>query len=68
MIRGDHVYQVSIRFCPNGSSPPEDCTFPNRDWVDENWDAKSAAFYCFSGPCRSHADEEVTHAGYCLNC
>ncbi len=62
----EHVYQISIRFCPQGGSL-DDCSFPVADWAD-NFDQNSAFFYCIDGPCRSHKDEPMTHPGFCMNC
>lgn len=64
----EQVYQISVRFCPSPSSPITDCTFPDEDFVDGTWDAKSAVYYCVQGPCRSHSSELADHPGHCLNC
>ncbi len=57
------VVQISVRFCP--LNQPAACTFPNESWA-ENFDYYSAAYYCLSGPCRSHSGQPVTHPGYCI--
>ena len=62
----DSIYQLSIRFCPQGG-PIEECRFPQTEWA-ENFDINSAYFYCFEGPCRSHSNEDRDYPGYCMNC
>lgn len=63
---GEKIYQISIRFCPAGGEL-EDCNFPNEDWA-EDFDVNSAAYYCISGACRSHINEDIDYPGYCINC
>lgn len=65
-INGVQTYQISIRFCDIGGS---NCNYPNEDWA-ENFDAKSAVFYCFEGTCQSHSSPstDFEHPGYCVNC
>lgn len=65
-IGGEDIYQLSVRFCPQGGSL-EDCSFPNQDWA-EDFGINSAYFYCFSGTCRSHSNESASYPGYCANC
>ena len=57
------VYQISVRFCTDINT----CTIPNEPWAT-NFDYYSAAYYCVSGPCRSHSSQPVTYPGYCMNC
>jgi len=59
------VYQISVRFCT--SSDPDTCRFPDEPWAAD-FDYYSAAYYCISGPCRSHSSKPVDHPGYCINC
>jgi prepilin-type N-terminal cleavage/methylation domain-containing protein len=59
------VMQISVRFCPSGQ--PTQCVFPNEPWA-AGFDYYSAAYYCISGPCRSHSSQPVTYLGYCINC
>ncbi len=61
----EQVYQISIRFCPEGQ--PTQCTFPQEPWA-ANFDYYSSVYYCISGPCRAHSSQPVTHPAYCLNC
>jgi prepilin-type N-terminal cleavage/methylation domain-containing protein len=63
---GEKIYQISVRFCPSGG-PLSACTFPNEPWAT-NFDIDSAAYYCISGNCRSHASQPKTYPGYCVNC
>lgn len=60
-----HGYiQISLRFCDiNGNN----CDFPSENWAD-NFDDKSAMYWCFEGQCRSHPNEPINHPGYCVNC
>ena len=61
----EHGYiQISLRFCDiNG----ENCNFPDEPWA-QDFDDKSAMYWCFEGPCRSHPDRPVDHPGYCVSC
>ncbi len=59
------VYHISVRFCP--LNEPGECQFPNEPWA-ANFDYYSSAYYCISGPCRSHSDRPTSHPGYCINC
>jgi prepilin-type N-terminal cleavage/methylation domain-containing protein len=61
---GENVVQLSIRFCNQDGS---NCRFPNEPWA-RNFDQWSAAYWCFKGHCRSHADKPYNHPGYCMNC
>lgn len=66
MVGGEHIVQISIRFCPI-SGPIEDCQFPDEPWA-ENFDVQSAVYYCMKGPCRAHSSKPYNHPGYCINC
>ena len=66
IIDGQPVYQISIRFCPM-SGPLSSCHFPNEPWA-QNFNVKSAYYYCILGSCRAHKDEAITYPGYCSNC
>ena len=57
------VYQISVRFC----TAIDVCTIPYEPWAT-NFDYYSAAYYCVSGPCRSHSSQPVNYPGYCVNC
>lgn len=60
-----HGYiQISLRFCDIGGT---NCRFPTEYWA-QNFDDKSAMYWCFEGQCRSHADRPIDHPGYCVNC
>lgn len=63
---GEHVVQVSIRFCPYGGGI-ETCQFPNEEWA-QNFDQSSSVYYCLTGKCRAHSNKPITHPGYCINC
>lgn len=65
-INGEDVYQLSVRFCPQGG-PLAECSFPDQEWA-ENFGVNSAYFYCFEGSCRSHSNEPADYPGYCANC
>ena len=56
--------QISLRFCDIDGN---NCRFPTEAWA-ENFDDKSAMYFCFEGPCRSHPSEALDHPGYCVNC
>ncbi|MDB5238897.1 MAG: gspG [Candidatus Parcubacteria bacterium] len=58
------VDQISIRFCPLGGDL-SDCQFPKAAWA-QNFQVNSAVYWCVSGPCTAHRDENVP--GYCVNC
>lgn len=60
------IYQLSIRFCPEGGSLV-DCSFPTFSWA-EDFNVNSAAYYCIEGSCRSHNSEPISYPGYCVNC
>jgi general secretion pathway protein G len=62
---GEKIYQISVRFCPIGQ--PGQCRFPNDDWA-QDFEIDSSAYYCISGPCRSHISHPVDYPGYCVNC
>lgn len=64
---GDPIYQISIRFCPQGATALSQCTFPKAGWAS-NFNLLSAVYYCVSGPCRAHESELPTYPGYCVNC
>ncbi len=57
------VYQISIRFCEYND--PDSCTFPKESWADD-FDYYSSAFWCLSGPCRSHGSMPYDHPGCCI--
>jgi len=61
----EKIYQISIRFCPLGE--PDQCRFPKEEWAAD-FDYFSSAYYCISGPCRSHISKPIDHPGYCVNC
>lgn len=64
---GSKIYQISIRFCPSGSSQLSACTFPNEPWAS-GFGVNSAVYYCVEGACRAHLSEPPTYPGYCVNC
>lgn len=66
-VGGQKIYQISVRFCPEASSPPQDCHFPSDSWAS-GFDGWSAVYYCISGLCRSHQTKPINHPGYCVNC
>jgi prepilin-type N-terminal cleavage/methylation domain-containing protein len=59
------VYQISIRFCPEGQ--PTQCKFPDEPWAT-SFDYYSSVYFCLSGPCRAHSSQPVNHPAYCINC
>lgn len=63
---GQRIYQISVRFCPIGGNL-SDCRFPNESWA-EDFGINSAVYYCVSGVCRSHINEDIDYPGYCVNC
>ncbi len=56
------VYQISLR-CDIDNTP---CIWPNESWVKNDWDSASSAYYCISGPCRSHGSRPYNHPGCCF--
>ena len=60
----DPYIQISLRFCDiNGNN----CYFPIESWAVD-FDRYSSMYWCFEGPCRSHANQPIDHPGYCVNC
>lgn len=63
---GEKIYQISIRFCPQGGSLSQ-CHFPSEPWAS-GFGVDSSVYYCVSGPCRAHINQPLNYPGYCVNC
>ena len=64
---GPRIVQISIRFCPAGSTSTSTCRFPREQWA-ANFGVNSAVYYCLQGACRSHISEPITYPYKCMNC
>ena len=67
---GRPIYEISIRFCPLGSTDLTKCHFPDEPWA-KNFNIDSSAYYCISGNCTghlSHINDNPPYPSYCLNC
>ncbi len=65
-VTSEPIYQLSVRFCPQGG-PLSACNFPDESWA-AGFGINSALYFCFSGPCRPHINEDADYPGYCVNC
>lgn len=69
----ERVVQVSLRFCPTGTTNINECDFPDMEWTANVESAverynRPSMFYCVEGPCQSHPLEARNIPGYCVNC
>lgn len=63
---GNPASQISLRFCPI-DGPISACNFPKEHWA-EGFGVDSSMYYCVTGMCKSHPEQNDDYPGYCINC